>query len=116
MDALTELAAFVVGLILRFGIPLGLTALAAWGLRRLDARWQAESEALRQRAQPLGAAARWPRCWEVHDCPRTDKENCPAYGRTDVPCWQVFREVNGRLREPCLSCQLFRDVPSPLAA
>jgi hypothetical protein len=116
MELLATLATFLIGLILRLGIPLGLTALVAWGLRRLDARWQAEGEELRRRAIPLGAAARWVRCWEAHDCPRTDKENCPAYGRTDAPCWQVFREIDGRLREPCLSCHLFRDLPAPMAA
>jgi len=116
MEGLTALATFVVGLILRFGIPLGLTALVAWGLRCLDARWQAESEALRQQAHSLGAAAHQIRCWEMHDCPREDRESCPAYGRADIPCWQVFREVDGRLPETCFTCHVFRDMPAPMAA
>jgi hypothetical protein len=57
MEELAALIAVLTGLVIRFGLPLGLTALAAWGLRRLDAHWQAESEALRQRAHSLGAAA-----------------------------------------------------------
>ncbi|OGO71204.1 MAG: hypothetical protein A2Z37_07190 [Chloroflexi bacterium RBG_19FT_COMBO_62_14] len=116
MEELTALIAVLTGLVVRFGIPLGLTALAAWGLRRLDAHWQAEGETLRQRAHSLGAAGHQVRCWEIRDCPAEERESCLAYGRADVPCWQVFRETGGRLPEPCLTCHVFRDVPAPIAA
>jgi len=39
MDALPELIAVLIGFLVRLGIPIGLTALLAWLLRRLDARW-----------------------------------------------------------------------------
>ncbi|HLC05092.1 MAG TPA: hypothetical protein VJK02_18820 [Anaerolineales bacterium] len=116
MDGLTALSALLTGLVLRFGIPLAITALAAWGLRALDAHWQAEGEALRRRARSLGAAAHQVRCWETHDCPAEQREACPAFARTDVPCWQVFRETSGRLPETCFTCPVFRDIPSPVAA
>ena len=40
-----EEAAVMVGLFLiRLGIPLAITILVTWALRRLDSRWQAEAE------------------------------------------------------------------------
>jgi hypothetical protein len=61
---LSELLAVVLGLLIRFGIPLLLTVLAAWGLRRLDQHWQRESEHVRRAPLALGAASaevRWGR-------------------------------------------------------
>jgi hypothetical protein len=61
-----EGVAVLVGLVLRLGVPLGLTALLGWWLKRLDARWQREAEA-GQAAQRI-AASTTP-CWEVLGCP-----------------------------------------------
>jgi hypothetical protein len=102
----------VVGLLLRFGIPIVLTVLAAWGLRRLDQRWQAQAEHARPAPLGLGAAPAEVRCWEQTDCPPEKHEGCPAFLRPSVPCWQVFREKSGELPTDCLRCGVFLHAPA----
>jgi hypothetical protein len=102
----------VVGLLIRFGIPILLTGLAAWGLRRLDRRWQQQSEHIRPAPLGLGAAPAEVRCWEQTDCPADKREGCPAYARPTTPCWQVFREATGYLPTSCLGCDVFLNAPA----
>lgn len=102
---------FIAGLALRLGIPLGLTILAAWGLRKLDQHWQRE-------ARELSQAGRVPtmtmiRCWVLNDCPLERRAKCPAYMNDGVPCWQVFRNDEGQLAEGCLECDVFRKTLAP---
>jgi len=111
MDAL---AVFLVGIVLRFGIPIGVTALIIYALRRMDIHWQREAErnhALVAAAHPSGL-----RCWELRNCPPERRAACAAYARSDIPCWQVFRDESGRLREACLTCEVFGETPAPIAA
>jgi hypothetical protein len=109
---LNELLAIVLGFLFRFGIPIVLTGLAAWGLRRLDRRWQHESEHIRPAPLGVGAAPAEVRCWEQADCPQARREACPAYSRPSVPCWQVFREKTGYLSSGCLGCEVFLNAPA----
>ena len=45
-----EQTAIIAGMfILRLGVPLAITLLVGYGLNRLDAKWQAEAEARRQK-------------------------------------------------------------------
>lgn len=111
---LNALLAVLAGLALRFGIPLLLTGLAAWGLRRLDRRWQLEAESRRPAALGLGAAALEVRCWETMECEVEARESCPAFARPETPCWQVFRETNGFLPRSCLGCDVFLNAPARL--
>ncbi len=111
MEWIETLAAVMAGLLIRFGIPIGITAVLAWLLRKLDLRWQAEAEKRRLRAHSLGAAVRQVRCWERRDCPPEKRDACPAYATADLPCWQVFRQNHGRLLEACLNCEVFREAP-----
>lgn len=104
------LIAAAAGLVLRFVIPLGLTALLIWWLRRLDIRWQVEGEATR-RVRMEQAAAAQPPCWEINNCSAERRASCAVYGRTDMPCWQLKRELTGRLPEACLGCIVFRNAP-----
>jgi hypothetical protein len=114
VEWLEILGAFLAGLLLRFGIPLAVTVLLAWGLRRMDSRWREEAR-LRQ-AGAVGAALRQVRCWEDKACPPERRESCPAYPQPETPCWQVFRAQDGRLREACLSCEVFLEAPALHAA
>ncbi|HLF27633.1 MAG TPA: hypothetical protein VJG32_14960 [Anaerolineae bacterium] len=104
---------FLAGMALRFAIPLGLTILAVWWLRRLDARWQAEAKQQRVRILNADEIARYPRCWETRHCPPERMAACPAYAQPDVACWQVFRSASGRLKEDCLDCAVFHNAPAP---
>jgi hypothetical protein len=109
---LSALLAIGLGLLIRFGIPILLTGLAAWGLRRLDQRWQRQSEHIRPAPLGVGAAPAEVRCWEQADCPEAKREACPAYARPSVPCWQVFREQTGTLSTGCLVCGVFLNAPA----
>jgi|Deesub1362A_J573_1020465.scaffolds.fasta_scaffold02275_2 hypothetical protein len=100
----------LLGFALRFGIPLLVTAGLVVLLRKLDARWQAEAEAQSASAQASPAAANG-RCWEITGCSEKVRQGCPAYGRDDKPCWQVFLDQYGRLKADCLECQVFRETP-----
>jgi hypothetical protein len=108
---LNALLAVLLGLMIRFGVPLFLTGLAAWGLRRLDHHWQLQAEHTRPAPLGLGAAPAEVRCWETTDCPPEKRQACAAFAQPDVPCWQVFRQQTGMLMKSCLSCEVFVHAP-----
>lgn len=114
MEALEAFGALLVGLLLRLGIPLVVTALGIIWLHRLDERWQREASQRRERA--AAAAVPQARCWEQRGCPPERRAICPAYARPELPCWQVFRGANGRLQEACLDCDIFKQAPAPMFA
>ena len=109
---LNGLLAIAFGLLVRFGIPILVTGLAAWGLRRMDQRWQMQSEHIRPTPLGLGAAPAEVRCWEQTDCAKAKRDACPAFARPSVPCWQVFRAQTGTLSTDCLGCEVFLNAPA----
>ncbi len=115
MEWLESAVAVITGLLLRFGIPIAITALVVWVLRNLDTRWQAEAKKVRVRPHSLGADVRQVRCWESRDCPPEKRNSCPAFAHPEEPCWQIFRDDQGRLMETCLTCEVFREAPVLLA-
>ena len=54
MDGLLQVAIIVGMFILRLGVPLLITLLVAYWLRRLDGKWEAEARA-RQETEPIPA-------------------------------------------------------------
>lgn len=44
MESLPNMLLLVLMFVLRLGVPLLITVAIAYGLKRLDARWQAEAE------------------------------------------------------------------------
>lgn len=110
-----ELGFFLLGLVVRLGIPIGITFLVARWLAQLDARWQDEArrDAL---LLPLGTQVRNTGCWDVKHCTPEQKAKCPAFARKEIPCWQIFRLENSALREKCIECNVFKDAPVPIAS
>lgn len=106
MEAIT----FLIGFALRLAAPIALTALVAWWLKRLDARWQQEAE--QSRILPLRRALATP-CWGQRGCAPERRAQCPAFAKQHIPCWQVFRETSGQLQPQCLDCAVFRTAPVP---
>ncbi len=100
---------FVLGTLLRIGIPVAVTILVIVLLRRLDRRWQKESLVLPV-VQPVKP------CWEIKGCPKEKSEKCPATAHPEIPCWQVFRSQTGRLKEACLDCDVFYQAPIPVGS
>jgi hypothetical protein len=109
------IGSLLLGAALRFGLPVLATGLLILGLRRLDARWQAEAEPQLTSLQRESFALRTP-CWVAKKCPSSSREKCPVYRDPGAPCWQHFRNGRGELREECLDCGVFRGAPVPLAA
>jgi hypothetical protein len=99
----------LLGMLARFGIPVLLTVSAVYFLRKLDERWQKDSEDLILEAASLVPPIQ---CWLLRDCPKTRMEQCPAYKEGGKPCWQFFRDQQGQLREDCIDCDVFRDAPA----
>lgn len=98
---------FLLGVLLRLGIPIAVTALVLVLLHRLDKHWQEEALAL-----PVVTNGK--PCWEIKGCPEEQKKNCPAAAQPKTPCWQAFRTKDGALKEACLGCDVFRQAPVPV--
>lgn len=107
-----EILAIVGGFLVRLGLPIALTILAACLLQKLDARWREESAreaaefALRLTAVP---------CYEVNHCPAETRQACPAPAQPTLPCWEVLR-IDGQLQDKCLHCQFRKQVLQPALA
>ena len=109
MEWLNIILTIILGLLLRIGIPLAVTAGVIYLLHRLDQRWQKAALSV-----PVVAPGSEP-CWEVKECPEARQKACPAAAQPRVPCWQVFRSKSGVLREDCLSCEVFRQASVPVS-
>ena len=99
MDEFFMTVSMLMGVLLRIGLPVGLTFLLARYLRRLDAKWRAEA----REAQPGEAILReiWLSnpCYDEIDCSEEQRENCIAYGQKDKACWEVYQENGDWKRE-----------------
>lgn len=118
MEGIFGTLAVIGGLLLRFGVPIAITALLAWALRRLDARWQLEAERQQatQAAQVAPAYTPSTPCWQVNQCSHERRKECPAYADVHKPCWQHFRNGRGELPRRCLGCDVFKLAPVPQLA
>jgi hypothetical protein len=112
MDWLTTTLAMILGLLLRVAIPIAATILLIIVLKWVDERWKREADLEGKevfQARNIG-------CWEIKNCSAEQIAKCRAYANPDMPCWQIFREKNGRLQERCKDCDVFRHSPIPAAA
>lgn len=127
--------ATIIGLfVLRLGIPLLITLAVGYALRRLDAKWEAESgrsagtatEVGRAPAVgepgpspslpqfpvpgplPLSAADVFGRpCWELKDCAPETLAACPAHQHPHEPCWLARWQDEGQIPAVCYNCHIF---------
>lgn len=112
MDWLTTSWAIVLGLLIRILVPILVTIIMVYLLKRLDERWKRSADedgTSKVRAENIG-------CWKFKKCPPELRALCEAYGNPDQPCWQVFRREDGMLRERCLGCDIFKHAPIPASA
>lgn len=103
---MNTLFVLITGILLRLIVPLLITALVVFALRRLDVRWQAEAEKERQ----VLVKDDMP-CWKEQGL-SMDEIKLRAE-KDDQPCWQTHRLSNGYLREACLDCDVFLTAPVP---
>ena len=112
MDELITTVAIVLGVVLRVAIPLAVTFTFIRLLKWLDERWQQEADLKSTTAVKAGNIG----CWDVNNCSEKQRTGCRAYANPDKPCWQVFREKDGRLQERCIGCDIFKHAPVPVTA
>jgi hypothetical protein len=113
MEDYMETLTFILGMALRIGIPVGVTAFLVWLFHCLDARWQNQAE---QEGVPTGQnLAANLGCWNINQCSPEGRKTCKAFAHPEAPCWQVFRSGNGNLQEKCLKCRVFKEAPVPAA-
>ena len=112
MDWLTTVFTMIMGIILRVIIPIAATILVIAILKRFDDRWKKESDLDSPVVVKVGNVG----CWDINNCSAEKREQCLAFANPDKPCWQVFREEDGRLQEECIGCDIFRHAPVPVAA
>lgn len=112
MEGLSITLAVFIGILLRLGVPILVTVIIVYLLRRMDARWQEEA---RQEMMTVRANSSQTPCWEVKGCSPEKRLNCGGFTNVDIPCWQQFSS-NGLMREDCLDCSVFRNSPVPVIA
>lgn len=121
MTPIPETFALAALFVLRLGVPLAITILITWGLKSLDARWQADAEA-RQAAASVAAGemqpgafkapqARQTPCWSLRNCAEARQNGCAACKEPGLPCWMARLRADGRLPSNCYGCALFRLRP-----
>jgi len=110
MNELTTTAAVLLGILIRFGIPIAITFGLSYLLRRLDEHWRAEAEEeaarAKYKAQQAALHQLWIQqpCWEIKNCSRDVRDQCLAYQEKEIPCWETFR-ANGNLNARCQKCE-----------
>jgi len=114
MDTFIASLSFLIGILLRIGIPVGVTAVLIRWLRSLDTQWQ-------EQASREGAAMGLRQvvncgCWKTMNCSAEKRSQCPAYARQEIPCWQVSRSKNGALQEKCLDCRVLKEAAIPVTS
>lgn len=107
--------------VLRLGVPLAVTVLITWGLKSLDARWQAEADARQASAtveagQAQAVTFKAPQavqtpCWTLRNCAEARRSGCAACKEPGLPCWMARLRADGRLPGACYGCALFRLRP-----
>lgn len=115
MEELITTAAVIAGILLRFGVPIGLTVLLARFLRKLDARWRDEAEQkaaeaiLQSQRQTLLNLWLEQPCYTIKNCSAQQKENCRAFSQIEKPCWEI-QKSNGSLSKACLECEYRKEL------
>ena len=112
MDELITTLVVVLGVLLRVAIPIAVTFTFIRLLKWLDERWQQEADLKSTTAVKAGNIG----CWDVNNCSEELRAGCQAYANPETPCWQVFREKDGRLQERCIGCDIFKHAPVPVTA
>jgi hypothetical protein len=113
METLEGLLISIFWFVLRFGIPILVTAALMMILARMDSRWREQAAEIRAKAVEDGIVP-VVKCWLFNGCPDDKLVDCPAYQNQGKPCWQHFRTKDGCLKQECLSCRVFRGAPVPV--
>jgi hypothetical protein len=102
--------------LLRVGVPLALAiAVGRWLERKLRPQDAKEMEG-RKGARIIqfpglksaSGMMREAHCWDVKECDPAVRAECPAYRRPELPCWLAAQAAEGKFRDKCSTCDLYR--------
>lgn len=48
-------------------------------------------------------------CWDIKKCSNEDRNNCPAFLKSEGPCWAYGHENNVCSEINCRECQIYTD-------
>lgn len=102
MGEMNNFITVLIGVIIRIGVPIGISVLVFILLKKFDIKWQKEANFI-----PVLSKIGKP-CWEVKGCTDEKRNSCPVSNQPKVPCWQTFRAKSGTLKDTCLECDVFR--------
>lgn len=117
----------IIGLfLLRLAVPLAITFVIAYYLRRLDAKWEKELQKEKTQTEATTPSLATPvlqmstnvtiptakdlfgvPCWRLHNCQQTRKEQCAAFQNPELPCWWARFRAEGHIPRQCYTCQIF---------
>jgi hypothetical protein len=107
-----EVLNVVVGVVLRVILPLGVTLVVAWILKRFDDQWRSESLADSLR---MAGSIETLHCWDFAGCRPEVRSSCRAFNNQDQPCWEMMRS-RGQLQEACKACPFRKQKLAAAAA
>jgi hypothetical protein len=107
MDGFDEILVILGMFFLRLGVPILISIVIGYLLRRLDDRWEAEAQQEAIQRKKLTAARK--ACWEEKGCSEERRARCPASRVTDIPCWLARMRAENRLPALCTSCPRYTD-------
>lgn len=107
IDALVILLMFAV----RIGVPVALTLVVGYWLEKK----LAPSQEMRTRAHTTRSAKIITlHCWDVKKCSSTQRAQCAAFRRPDLPCWLALQVAGDKVRPECYTCAFYK--PERIAA
>lgn len=114
MEGLPEVAVVAGMFLLRIGVPLTITLIVAYFLRRLDTKWQADAWAEWEASHTQDEVIAAPNllqtskpCWSLKGCDEATRANCAAPKQPNIPCWLARRRSEGKLPAECYNCAQF---------
>jgi hypothetical protein len=94
-DILRDVIVLGYMVVLRIGVPLAITILAAvWLQRKLAEQDKAEERARRGE----------PHCWNTHETEQTQRARLAAEAHPEMPCWLAVQAHGDGLSEECFEC------------
>jgi hypothetical protein len=95
---------YLVGLFLRFGVPLGLTIILAWLLKNIDLQWLKEANGEKE-VEKSDFPSIIQGCWILHNLSLEKSLS----GDPQEGCWKVRVKFEGDLPDQCLECNFFTE-------
>jgi len=110
-DFLIDFIGLVFMFAVRIGIPLALTLVIGHWLEKKLAP-QEEIRKSEETAEPTPRTREgniiYVHCWDIKRCESTQRAQCAASERPDLPCWLALQAAGDKVREECYTCAFYK--------